>query len=149
MVRSRIGGLVAVDHILRYALRANDSVSDPRQRPQLAVVLSEIVSCEDRSGALYRSYSISPCDGRMRAVKVCRLHLRVANTLLVSQPVFSRKQCGVGICESGTGRDHRQAKELLVNNARLEAGRGEAGCRHRRHSRYAAAEGRSWFWSIG
>lgn len=66
--RLKIDRLVAIDHVLGHSLQANDRVSDQRQTPEPAVVLTQPVGSRDRRNALYRSHSVSPANRRMCAV---------------------------------------------------------------------------------
>jgi len=83
--------LVACGHVLAHALKAHDGVHDQGQTPELAVVLAQIVGGQDGGGGLSRGNRISASYCGVGAVKVGRLHLRVANAFFARQPVLPRE----------------------------------------------------------
>ena len=83
--------LVAGDHVLSYALQADNRIRDKGQTPELVVVFAQIVGSKYGGSTLGGSDSVSASYGRVSAIKVRGLNLHVADTLLASKPVFPRE----------------------------------------------------------
>ena len=83
--------LVAGDHVLGYALQADDRIRDKGQTPELVVVFAQIVGGKYGGSTLGGGDSISASHCRVSAIKVRGLNLHVADTFLASKPVFRGK----------------------------------------------------------
>jgi hypothetical protein len=111
--------LVAIPHVLRDTLQADDAVGCQRQAPELAMVLAQVISGNNGAHALDRGHSIGSSHRRVGTVQVSRLNFFVADVGLAGEPVFTREQGGVGISKCAASRYQGEAGEFEIDSFSL------------------------------
>src|SRR5579863_66066 len=82
-------------------------------------MLTQVVGRQNGTGTLRGSDGICAPDGRVSAIQVCGLDLRIANALLSGQPILPGEQGGVRVGERTATRDKSQADELSIDRLRF------------------------------
>ena len=83
--------LVALHHVLRNTLQADNRIGNQGQAPESAVVLAQVVSGKNRNGTLGGGDRVSPAHSRVSAIKVSRFHFHVADTLFAGKVILAGK----------------------------------------------------------
>src|SRR5580698_7342403 len=118
--------LVAMHHVLRNALQADNRIGNQGRAPEPVVMLAQVISAENGNGALGGGDRVSPAHGRVGAIEISGFHFHVANALFPGEVIFAGEQGGVRVGECAAGRDYgeaykREIDRLLLRNRQNRA----------------------------